>query len=132
MKSDSVGSPLFDGLYKYYEDSIDVSAEEARERIHSHFLLVLELLDFFVQKGWDFMANCDHWISSISELFHEWLNFDQSYDVDGKYYSNFILLEYILNKWDPDIQWYFREPDSTYADGSKQYQVYANSTTMII
>jgi len=123
LQWDSVGSSLFDGLHKYYVDNIDVGAEEARERIRSHFLVVLELLDFFVQQGWDFMANCDQWICKISDLFDKWLNFDQSYDVDGKY-SNFILLEYVLDQWNPDMQHYFSEPDSTYADGSKQYQVY--------
>ena len=119
-------------LYEYLPDKIDISTEEARERIHSHFLLVLELIDFFVEKGWDFMAKCDRWISNIKDLFHKWLDFEQSYDIDGKYYYNFILLEYILNKWDPDIQRYFKEPNSTYDDGSKQYQVYSITTTIII
>ncbi len=72
------------------------------------------------------------WLSNLSDMFRNNLDFDECYDDSEKYYLLFTL-EYILAKWDPDIQ-YFSDQWSaysnkvTYPEDSKQHRVIISSS----
>ena len=73
------------------------------EKVQAFFVVTLEVLKFFAKHGWDFMDQYSTWLANLNAMFWGNLDFDECYDDNDKYYL-LSTLEYILARWDPDIQ----------------------------
>lgn len=108
--------------------NLDRSAEELcterKKAIQKMIQLSLAMLKFFSNLGWDFMTEYEKYLDALSELFWTNIDADDFYDDDGKYLF-FQFIEYIIKRWDPDIQCLMENylAKTQFDDGSKQQQV---------
>lgn len=115
-------------LFESFDNYSSYLCFDSNTTFRQLFVVLFDLLQFFVNIGWDFLYNCKEWLSALNRLLWNHLDSDECYDSNDKHYV-FIVLEYILRKWDPDISCFEQHPYmyykfnlDKYDKGSKQYK----------